>query len=66
MQAATNDQPMPRSWLAFDGVLVRRIVALAGPTVAAMISQTLINIADHIMVGRIQGSFTINGVTYKE
>jgi len=60
-------EAMPRRrWLAFDRVLVRRIVALASPTVAAMISQTLINIADHIMVGRIKGYVTIGGVVVKE
>jgi putative MATE family efflux protein len=47
--------------LSIDGSLGRRIVALAAPVVAAMISQTLINIADHIMVGRLPSAESVDG-----
>ncbi|MSP62014.1 MAG: MATE family efflux transporter [Myxococcales bacterium] len=47
--------------LGFDGPLGRKIVALAAPTVGAMISQTLINNADHILVGRIDGPDSVAG-----
>jgi putative MATE family efflux protein len=47
--------------LPFDGALGRRIVTLSAPVVAAMITQTLINIADHIMVGRLPAVESIPG-----
>jgi putative MATE family efflux protein len=39
--------------LSFDRTLSRRILFLAGPVVGAMLSQTLLNILDHILVGRL-------------
>ena len=45
----------------FDGVLSRRIVALAAPAMGAMVTQTLINQADHIMVGRLPEAESIPG-----
>lgn len=47
--------------LPFDGKLGRRILALAAPVVAAMITQTLINVADHIMVGRLPADESVPG-----
>ena len=44
-----------------DGALGRKIVTLAAPTVGAMISQTMINNADHLMVARIDGPDAIAG-----
>ncbi|HEX2571415.1 MAG TPA: MATE family efflux transporter [Polyangia bacterium] len=41
----------------------RTIIALASPTLAAMISQTLINQADHILVGRLPAEESIPGQT---
>src|SRR4051794_29262031 len=45
----------------FDGALARRIITLAAPVVGAMISQTLINQADHILVGRLPEAESIPG-----
>src|SRR5215831_3292063 len=39
--------------LAIDPKLGRRIAALSLPVVAAMLSQTAINVVDHILVGRL-------------
>jgi putative MATE family efflux protein len=47
--------------LPFDGTLGRRIVRLSAPVVAAMITQTLINVADQIMVGRLPAAESIPG-----
>jgi putative MATE family efflux protein len=52
--------------LSIDGALAKKILALAGPTVGAMVSQTLINEADQIMVGRIPGFLHVDGVDVKE
>src|SRR6188474_876309 len=49
--------------LSLDGVLTRRIVSLSAPVVAAMISQTLINNIDHILVGRLPREESIPGQT---
>lgn len=49
--------------LSLDGVLARRIITLSGPVVAAMISQTLINNIDHILVGRLPREESIPGQT---
>ncbi len=68
MQTATTGAAAgsARRWLTLDGELARRIGTLAGPTVLAMISQTLINNTDHIMVGRIKGFITVGGQQVKE
>src|SRR5256885_15223564 len=47
--------------LALDEVLARRIVRLAAPVVAAMVTQTLMNIADHIMVGYLPETESVPG-----
>src|SRR5262249_32119340 len=39
--------------LTIDPKLGRRIAALSLPVVAAMVSQTAINVVDHILVGRL-------------
>ncbi len=44
-----------------DGPLGRKIITLAAPTVGAMISQTLINNADHLMIARIDGPESLAG-----
>src|SRR5262245_36063994 len=49
--------------LSLDGVLARRIITLSAPVVAAMISQTLINNIDHILVGRLPREESIPGQT---
>jgi len=41
--------------LAIDPKLGRRIAALSLPVVAAMLSQTALNVIDHILVGRLPG-----------
>lgn len=46
---------------SIDGVLARRIATLSAPVVAAMISQTLLNVADHILVGRLPASESVPG-----
>jgi putative MATE family efflux protein len=68
MPAITSQAALPgeRRWLSFDGPLSKRVITLAGPTVAAMISQTLINNADHILVGRITGFVNVHGTMVKE
>src|SRR5262249_26240296 len=47
--------------LAVDRTLGRRIVSLATPVVVAMMSQTLINQVDHILIGRLPASESIPG-----
>ncbi len=47
--------------LPFDRTLARRILTLSAPVVAAMITQTLINVADHIMVGRLPQAESVPG-----
>lgn len=47
--------------LTSDKALRRNVIALASPVVAAMISQTLINQADHILVGRLPESESVPG-----
>src|SRR5688572_2642154 len=39
--------------LRIDSALAKRIIALAGPVVLAMVSQALINQVDHIIIGRL-------------
>jgi putative MATE family efflux protein len=46
---------------AVDPKLGRRILVLAGPVVLAMVSQTAINIVDHILVGRLPADQSIPG-----
>ncbi len=46
---------------AVDRNLGRRIAALAIPVVVAMVSQTAINIVDHILVGRLPANQSIPG-----
>ena len=47
--------------LSIDGALAKRILTLAGPVVAAMISQTLINNVDHILVGKLPPEQSVPG-----
>src|SRR3954454_10482612 len=47
--------------LAVDRTLGKRIVSLATPVVVAMMSQTLINQVDHILIGRLPSSESIPG-----
>jgi multidrug resistance protein, MATE family len=47
--------------LAIDRVLGRRLISLAVPVVIAMVTQTLINWVDHILVGRLPASDSIPG-----
>jgi MATE family, multidrug efflux pump len=47
--------------LSFDGALGRKILSLAAPTVGAMISQTLINQADQILVGMLPANESVPG-----
>ncbi len=47
--------------LAVDRTLGKRIVSLATPVVVAMMSQTLINQVDHILIGRLPASESIPG-----
>lgn len=47
--------------LSIDPVLARRIGRIAAPIVGAMITQTLINQADHIMVGRLPPEESVDG-----
>lgn len=47
--------------LAIDPVLARRIGRISAPIVGAMITQTLINQADHIMVGRLPPEESVDG-----
>jgi len=47
--------------LSLDGTLARRIATLSAPVVAAMVSQTLLNVADHILVGRLPASESVPG-----
>jgi putative MATE family efflux protein len=47
--------------LGIDRTLGRRIVSLATPVVVAMMSQTLINQVDHILIGRLPASESIPG-----
>jgi len=45
-----------------DIALSKKITALAGPVILAMLSQTAINLLDTAMVGRLPGSTGIDGV----
>ncbi len=45
--------------LGVDTKLARRILALAWPVVAAMVSQTLINQVDHILIGRLPATESV-------
>src|SRR3954462_12353674 len=54
-------QPPPRHWLSIDPTLANRILGLAGPVVVAMVSQTFINQADHVLIGRLPTSQSIPG-----
>jgi putative MATE family efflux protein len=47
--------------LAVDRTLGRRIFVLAAPVVLAMLSQTAINVVDHILVGRLPSEESIPG-----
>src|SRR6516225_8063320 len=47
--------------LAIDRALARRLGSLAAPVVLAMVSQTIINWVDHILVGRLPSSDSIPG-----
>ena len=47
--------------LAIDRPLARRLGQLAIPVVIAMVSQTLINWVDHILIGRLPSSESIPG-----
>jgi MATE family multidrug resistance protein len=47
--------------LTIDRTLGKRIVSLATPVVVAMMSQTLINQVDHILIGRLPASESIPG-----
>lgn len=47
--------------LAIDRALGKRIASLATPVVVAMMSQTLINQVDHILIGRLPASESIPG-----
>jgi putative MATE family efflux protein len=47
--------------LRIDPALGRRITSLAGPVVLAMMSQTAINVVDHILVGRLDKHESIPG-----
>ena len=47
--------------LAIDRPLARRLGSLAVPVVIAMVSQTLINWVDHILIGRLPASDSIPG-----
>ncbi len=47
---------------ALDITLSKRITALAGPVILAMLAQTAINLLDTAMVGRLPGSTGIDGV----
>lgn len=38
---------------SFDPILIRRIVALSAPVMMAMLTQTLINQVDHVLVGHL-------------
>lgn len=46
---------------AIDRALARRLGSLAVPVVIAMVSQTLINWVDHILIGRLPASDSIPG-----
>jgi MATE family multidrug resistance protein len=63
--ATTNmvRSPLLRRALEVVPSTYRTIIALASPTLAAMISQTLINQADHILVGRLPAEESIPGQT---
>jgi putative MATE family efflux protein len=47
--------------LRIDPALGRRIASLAAPVVLAMMSQTLINQVDHVLIGRLPASQSIPG-----
>src|SRR3954453_15006797 len=47
--------------LTIDRTLGKRIVSLAAPVVLAMMSQTLINQVDHVLIGRLPASESIPG-----
>jgi putative MATE family efflux protein len=47
--------------LAVDSKLGKRIVGLAGPVILAMLSQSAINVVDHILVGRLPAEESIPG-----
>jgi multidrug resistance protein, MATE family len=47
--------------IAIDRPLARRLISLAVPVVIAMVSQTLINWVDHILIGRLPASESIPG-----
>lgn len=63
--ATTNmvRSPLLRRALEVVPSTYRTIIALAAPTLAAMVSQTLINQADHILVGRLPAEESIPGQT---
>jgi multidrug resistance protein, MATE family len=47
--------------IAIDRPLARRLISLALPVVIAMVSQTLINWVDHILIGRLPSNESIPG-----
>jgi len=47
--------------LTIDRALSKRIAELATPVVVAMMSQTLINQVDHVLIGRLPASDSIPG-----
>ena len=47
--------------LSLDGVLARRIAVLSAPVVFAMLTQAVINVIDHILVGRLPAEESIPG-----
>ena len=47
--------------LAVDPKLSKRILSLSGPVILAMLSQSAINVVDHILVGRLPASESIPG-----
>jgi multidrug resistance protein, MATE family len=47
--------------LAIDRPLARRLASLAAPVIVAMVTQTLINWVDHILVGRLPSADSIPG-----
>jgi putative MATE family efflux protein len=61
LPSASPRTPTLGSRLGIDGGLGRRVLALAGPVILAMISQTAINQVDHVLVGRLPASESIPG-----
>jgi putative MATE family efflux protein len=51
----------PRNPLSVDPTLANRILTLSWPVVLAMISQTLINQVDHVLIGRLPAPDSIDG-----